>query len=75
MMGVTSYECRDGSYFGDVDGWERLVTRTRTLCCWMGEPGAEWTKTEDNESLVTVPISRNDLPAGSRKGPTDDHQE
>lgn len=64
-MGWNVYACSDGTYYGDVQLWNRLESGTWSPCCWDVESGQEWVTTADGDLLVLTPVSRTDLPEGA----------
>lgn len=61
-MGRTVYACSDGTYYGDVQVWERFESGAWQPCCWDDDSGTEWVVTSDGDLLTLTPVSHEDLP-------------
>lgn len=59
----TVYRGSDGRFYGDVDIWDRLESRTWAPCCWDEQTGVEWVETKDEQLLVLIPTAQSALPA------------
>jgi hypothetical protein len=62
MAEETIYECSDGSYYGDVDIWERFESGVWAPCCWDEDSGTEWVETRSDELLVLTPVPLSSVP-------------
>ena len=60
----TIYRCSDGSYYSDVQVWERFETGQWSPCCWDVDTGREWVENDTEELLCLDPVARSELPSG-----------
>ncbi|SEO93488.1 hypothetical protein SAMN04487948_10867 [Halogranum amylolyticum] len=58
----TVYKCSNGRYYGDTDVWTRLESGAWKPFCWDTESGEEWVETQQEETLLLVPIPHSSLP-------------